>query len=185
MRDWSIKLYSWKETTEVNVHWSSYPRGLDALIALSHGYQLRIYMQPYCRINRHDPFDIKITCFNNSSCKYGKNRYEMASMMYPCHTSNKWKGTTQIFTKPHVIRMLWQNARLIGLNNKQFIFWSSGGWTCESGCWCALVLVTALFLACRGFILLFSHIMEGGQCLFFLLEGHSPIGLGPHPYDLI
>lgn len=93
----------------------------------------------------------------------GKTGARNASMMYPCHTSNKWKGTTQIFTKPHVIRMLGKMPDQGWLEQQTiYFFWSSGGWTCESGCWCALVLVTALFLACRGFILLFSHIMEGG-----------------------
>lgn len=148
--------------------------------------KLRIYMQPYCRINRHDPFDIKITCFNNSSCKYGKNRYEMLQWCIPV-TPLISERVLLKYSLNHMSSGCYDKMPdWVGLNNKQFIFfWSSGGWTCESGCWCALVLVTALFLACRGFILLFSHIMEGGQCLFFLLEGHSPIGLGPHPYDLI
>ena len=75
----------------------------------------------------------------------------------------------------------------VGLKNKKLIFFRAlEVELVRSGCWCALVLVTALFLACRGFILLFSHIMERGQVSFFLsLECHSLTGLGPHPCDLI
>ena len=29
MKDWPIKLYSWKENAEVSLHWGSYPRGFE------------------------------------------------------------------------------------------------------------------------------------------------------------
>lgn len=84
--------------------------------------KLRIYMQPYCRINRHDPFDIKITCFNNSSCKYGKNRYEMLQWCIPV-TPLISERVLLKYSLNHISSGCYDKMPdWVGLNNKQFIF---------------------------------------------------------------